>query len=277
MVRRQRFAGIDPLDGRRLRLTNLIGRWNVEVPRRILLGAHHDTRPWAEEDPDRTRRREPYLGANDGASGVALLMELARLLGDRAGGDRDGLGVDLVLFDAEELVYEDREMGLDCGAFFLGSRRFAQSLSRWRRLGPVRDPKGEKEADDPVDPGDHRPARPNPYHAGLVLDMVAGPSLRFDQELFSYCYANRVVNEVWAVARRRRASAFVSSTGIAIGDDHLPLLEVGIPCALVIDIDDEAWHTTADRPERCRADSLAEVGAVVDDWLAQTASELCED
>jgi len=115
-VREQAFHSIDPLSGAEVAMANLIGSWHPERRDRVLLGVHYDTRPFPDEEPDATRRRLPFLGANDGASGVALLMEIAHHLKESP----TPWGVDLVLFDGEELVY-----GQD-GEYFLGSKEFAR-------------------------------------------------------------------------------------------------------------------------------------------------------
>ena len=176
VVREQPFSAVDPRTGAPVELANLIGSWHPERTRRVLIGAHYDTRPYADEDPDPALRRTPYLGANDGASGVALLMEIAHHL--------EGLptawGVDLVLFDGEELI----DGG--AGAYFLGSGEFARAYA----------------ADLANDPGASR------YDAGLVLDMIGDVDLAIDREPNSLRLAPRLVREVWSVARQIRAPAF---------------------------------------------------------------------
>ena len=116
-VTRQEFEARNPETGKATALANLIVEFHPDRKRRVLLCAHYDTRPFPDEDPDPAKRRDVFLGANDGASGVALLMELATHIGDYKG----PLGIDFVLFDAEELVY-DRQRD----KYFLGSEYFAQ-------------------------------------------------------------------------------------------------------------------------------------------------------
>src|SRR5205823_2522824 len=142
---------------------------------------------------------------NDGASGVALLMEIAHHLEDLP----TAWGVDLVLFDGEELVY-----GED-GEYFLGSKAFARAY-----------------AEDLAT----RPGAPR-YDAGLVLDMVGDADLTIAREPTSLDLAPRLVQEVWSVAWRLRAPAFRDRRGRGVLDDHLPLNRAGIPAIDVIDFD----------------------------------------
>ena len=116
-VREQPFAANDPRTGAKVAMANLIGAWHPERTQRVVLGAHYDTRPFPDQDRDPARRKLPFLGANDGASGVALLMEIAHHLNDLP----TPWGVDLVLFDGEELVYGQE------GEYFLGSKAFARA------------------------------------------------------------------------------------------------------------------------------------------------------
>ena len=146
-------------------------------------------------------------------------------------------GVDLVLFDGEELVYGDN------GDYFLGSRHFARQY--------LAEKKG----------------RSWNYEAGLVLDMVADKDLLITQEQYSLEYAPRVVRELWDVAEKLGERRFRKKVGPAVLDDHIPLNQAGIPTADVIDFDYPAWHTVDDVPERCSGESMAAVGRVVTAWL----------
>ncbi len=232
----QPFQAHHPLHGQLVSMANLIGSWNPARPARVLLGAHYDTRPHPDLDPDPRRRRLPFLGANDGASGVALLLEIARHLNDLP----TPWGVDLVLFDGEELVFGQ------VGEYCLGSQHFAKTYQMGQESGMI----------------------PWTYQAAIVLDMVAGSKIRLNQERFSLDFAPELVAAVWEIARKLGANAFQDQMGIEVVDDHLPLIEVGIPAIDLIDIDFPHWHTTLDLPENCSAESLAEVGRVVTAWLA---------
>ncbi|GAC1473805.1 MAG: M28 family peptidase [Isosphaeraceae bacterium] len=240
-VREQPFTGNDPKTQQPLNMVNLIGSWEPNRTRRIVIGAHYDTRPFPDEDPDSAKRKVPFIGANDGASGVALLMEIAHHLSKLP----TPFGVDLVLFDGEEIVYSQGQFQL--GEYFLGSKEFARLYA------------------DGVDSKE----LPYRYSAGIVLDMVGDRDLKIDQEEYSLNLAPGLVREVWAVARSLKATAFRQRKGTAVSDDHLPLNNAGIPTIDIIDFDYPHWHTSEDLPDKCSAASLEQVGRVVTAWLAQ--------
>ncbi len=240
-VTEQPFNGIDPRGRAPVAMVNLVGSWQADRRDRVVIGAHYDTRPFPDEERDPTRRTLPFLGANDGASGVALLMEIAHHL--------DKLptpwGVDLVLFDGEELVYGAGQN--QDGEYFLGAKEFARLYA---------------------DGVDSRRLKSR-YVAGIVLDMVGDRDLKIDQEENSVNLAPGLVRDVWAVAHRLKATAFRQRVGSAVLDDHLPLNNAGIPAIDIIDFDYPYWHTSQDLPEHCSAASLEQVGRVVTAWLAQ--------
>lgn len=205
-------------------LTNVIASFRVEMRERVLLGAHWDTRPVAEKDPDPANRSTPILGANDGASGVAVLLELARMMAERP----PSVGVDLVFFDGED--------GGDEGGYSdwcLGSAHYAAHM------------------------GDYAPGY------GVIIDMVGDRDLTIRREPNSWSTNREVVERVWDAARRVGANAFRDELGVAMYDDHVPLILAGIPVALVIDPEYEYWHTLADTPDKCSPESLAQVGRVL--------------
>jgi hypothetical protein len=242
-VTEQPFHGFDPRSGARVDMVNLVGSWHPDRRDRVVIGAHYDTRPFPDNERDPAKRNLPFLGANDGASGVALLMELAHHL------DKDKLntpwGVDLVLFDGEELVYGAGQDHL--GEYFLGSKEFARLYAEGVDAKKLR----------------YR------YAAGFVLDMVGDKDLAIDKEENSVNLAGGLVNEVWRVARQVNARAFRSRVGQSVLDDHLPLNNAGIPTIDLIDFDYPHWHTSQDLPENCSAASLEQVGKVIATWLAQ--------
>jgi len=228
-VRLQAFSHTG-YDGAQLQLTNIIASFRPASAARILLCAHWDSRPRADRDPDAKRRDEPILGANDGASGVAVLLHIATLLKARP----PWVGVDIVLFDGEDYGLEG-----DTGNYLLGSRHFAQTASRT------------------VTP-----------RFGILLDMVGDAALELPREGFSVRYAPDVVNEVWSAARSLGVTEFVDYLGGEIIDDHLPLNEAGIRTINIIDFNypdptHRYWHTHDDTPERCSPESLEAVGTVV--------------
>jgi hypothetical protein len=244
-VSEQAFTGTDPKSNAPVSMVNLIGSWHPERLQRVVLGVHYDTRPFSDEDPDPAKRKVPLIGANDGASGVALLMEIANHLDKLA----TPWGVDLVLFDGEELVYGGGQDQI--GEYFLGSKEFARVYA------------------DGVD------ARKIKYRyaAGIVLDMVGDRDLEIYQEQYSLNFAPGLVRDVWTVAKRLKATAFKQRVGMAVLDDHLALNNAGIPAIDVIDFDiprrPKSWHTSQDLPERCSAASLEQVGKVITAWLGQ--------
>ncbi len=208
--------------GKTLRLTNIIATFNPKGKGSALLCAHWDTRPRAEKDPDPSRRASPIPGANDGASGVAVLLEVARVLKLHPPGRK----VTIVLFDGED-------WGTELPDMLLGSRYFAAH---------------------------YRGERPE---FAILLDMVGDKNLRIPQEAQSLRRAPEVVRRMWAAAERVCSTAFVRERGPLLMDDHIPLLNRGIRCIDVIDFTYPYWHTTADTPDKCSPDSLAQVGRAV--------------
>ncbi|MEN0112022.1 MAG: M28 family peptidase, partial [Planctomycetota bacterium] len=260
-VQLQRFKGPDPrARGRRVRMANLVARWRSDATRRVLLCAHYDTRPLPDRDPDPAARRNGvFIGANDGGSGVAVLMELAHLMPSAFGDESetksdDPLGVDFALFDAEEFVYSDRD------PYFLGSQWFGQ---RYKRREPL----------PPVEPA--REPRPWRYDAAVLLDMVGDADLQLYFEGYSFARRDTraIAREVWDVAERLGVREFVPGVRHRVEDDHVALRRYGGIAAIdVIDFDYPHWHTTRDTPERCSGESLAKVGWVVWEWLLQRAA-----
>ncbi len=239
-IREQPFRTVHPLTGQRVEMVNLIGSWHPERHERVVIGAHYDTRPHPDQEDDPEKVDRPFLGANDCASGVALMMEMAHHL-DKL---ETPWGVNLVLFDGEELVYGDRPRR---GEYFLGSKMFARAYKKQAgRLG-----------------------NKTKYEAGLVLDMIGGRDVQIKREPYSMRLAGKLVNEVWAVARQVDATSFQHDIGREVLDDHLPLNDVGIPTIDIIDFDYPFWHKADDVPANCSAESLAEVGRVITAWLGQ--------
>ena len=236
-VFRQAFRSRDGRDGDWVRMENLIVSWHPERNDRVLLGAHYDTRPY----PDRDRRdpRGIFLGANDGASGVAVLMELADSVAELKG----TVGVDFVLFDAEEYVFEEKR-----DSYCLGSLFFARQYASSRNAGTIS----------------------YAYRCGVILDMVGDRNLTIWQEQQSVDWHDTrpVVESIWATAKQLQIQEFVPRPKYLINDDHVPLrMTGGIPTCDIIDFDYPHWHTTQDIPENCSAHSLGLVGRVILSWL----------
>ena len=237
-VTKQPFQIRDRKSGKAVAMENIVVAWHPDRTERILLGAHYDTRPFP--DRDREDPRGTFVGANDGASGVALLMELAGAMPGLAG----PVGVDFVLFDAEEYVFGPRD------PYFLGSTHFARQYAAGRKSGEAA----------------------WSYRAGLVLDMVADADLVVYQESKSVSWPDTrpVVDEVWDVAKRMGVRQFVARPGYEVEDDHVPLRNLGkIPTADIIDFDYPPWHTTRDTAAACSGESLEAVGSVVLQWLRE--------
>ena len=230
-VERQEFRIRHPQDGSAVTLANLIVHWHPARTERLLLLAHYDTRPYPTLDARNPRGR--FVGANDGASGVAVLMELARDMPQLDG----KLGVDFLFVDGEEFVFQDPP-----DKYFLGSTHFAE---QYRATPP-----------------------PHRYRAGVLLDMVGDAQLLIDVEPRSARVANDVVSQIWNTAKRLGVREFVYRVGREVNDDHVPLNEIArIPTIDIIDFDYPPWHTEQDTPENCSALSLARVGWVLHEWL----------
>ncbi|RMG65771.1 MAG: M28 family peptidase [Calditrichaeota bacterium] len=228
-VEEQSFIYYDNIGRKSLTLSNLIARFSPELEPRILLCAHWDTRPFADQDPDPKNRDKPILGANDGASGVAVLLQLAELLSRFP----PPIGVDLVFFDGEDYGPAGR---LD--QYFLGSRHFVQVNHTFY-----------------------------PQFA-ILLDMVGDAQLQLPIEGYSHQMAPQVVDRVWNLALEMEKGAFEYRINGYINDDHVILNQAGIPAIDIIDFayPDESnryWHTLEDTPDKCSPASLQTVGDVL--------------
>lgn len=231
----QRFD-IPGYDGVPLRLTNVIARIQPELPDRILLCAHWDSRPFADRETDPVRAARPIPGANDGASGVAVLLHLAEILARH----RTAIGVDLVLFDGEDYGREGDE-----SMFLLGSKYFAASRDAGQR-----------------------------YHFGVLLDLVGDRDAEFPIEEFSRQYAGDIQQMLWTEARRLGLGQFTERRHGAILDDHVPLNTVGgiktvnIIDAALVGHDQSSprrryWHTLDDTPAQCAPETLDAIGRLL--------------
>jgi glutaminyl-peptide cyclotransferase len=237
-VSRQAFQIRDRRSGQPVAMENILVSWHPDRLDRVLLGAHYDTRPYPDQDA--VDPRGEFVGANDGASGVALLMELARAMPGLTG----PVGVDFVLFDGEEYVFGPRD------PYFLGSTFFARQYAADRDAGRI----------------DHR------YRAAVVVDMVADRDLQIYQEGHSVEWpeSRPLVESIWKVAERLGVKQFVARPKHRVQDDHVPLRMIaGIPALDIIDFDYPHWHTRADTPDQCSAESLEAVGRVVLAWLRE--------
>lgn len=222
-----------PVSGQPVRLKNMIVSWHPESTERVLLCCHYDTRPKPDEEFLPRYRESPFIGANDGGSGVALLMELGHFMPDLPVPQ----GVDFVFFDAEELIYKKP------GKFCLGSEYFS---TQYRDAPP-----------------------PYRYRCGVLLDMVGDKNLKIYKEVNSTRLAGFVTDSVWASAKATGVKEFVAKRyQDGIYDDHMPLNQIAaIPTCDVIDFDYPHWHRRNDLPAACSGDSLAKVATVMQHWL----------
>lgn len=244
-------------DGTMLRSTNIIASYKPDLTERILLCAHWDSRPWADNDPDENNWHKPVMAANDGASGVAVMLEVARLL-NKADTDstvvadskpntlNSNLGIDFICFDAEDYGYPQWETVNDPGnTFALGAQYWSANLHK-----------------------DGYTAR-----FGILLDMVGGQGAHFYQENMSKQYAGSVVDKVWKAASVvGYGSFFPMKDGVGITDDHIPVNTIAkIPCVDVIpyypDCEQSSfgptWHTVNDDMAHIDKATLQAVGQTV--------------
>lgn len=225
----------DTFFGQTVRCKNIWGHYSGNQPGRLLLGSHFDTRPWADNDPNPSRRRDPVPGANDGASGVGLLAEFANHLVAH----RERPSVDIVFFDAED--WHD----IDGHVVSLGARRFAADLAPHERPDKV-----------------------------LVVDMVAGHNLMLDVDVTCQDHDASYTHtlDVFQLGQRLGLPAFALKKPAPykwIGCDHSPFAVLDIPSAILIDIDYPPWHTVNDLPEHCCVDSLAQIAQVLEAYVVR--------
>jgi len=226
----QPFVLDDLVNEKSYDLTNIIARFKVGDPQQLLIGAHWDTRPWADEDPDTEKRNDPIIGANDGASGVAVILELARILNALP----PPIGITLVLFDGEDMGRSGTPK-----SYAQGSLAFAKDL--------------------PIEKPDE----------AIILDMIGDAELHIPIERYSYQQNRQLVKKLWGLAKVLSLDAFESRIEYSIYDDHVPLwAEAKIPAVDIIDFNypnsyTNYWHTTQDLPEHCSAESLGQVGTLL--------------
>jgi glutaminyl-peptide cyclotransferase len=231
-VTMQNFTGVQ--NGKPpVEMANMIVSWGPDTDRRIILCSHYDTRPIADQEPNPRDWDKTFLSANDGGSGVALLMEWANHMHDF----KPPVGIDFVFFDGEEYVFKKADK------YFLGSEHFAQAY------------------------------RDNPpkfkYRAAVLLDMIGGKDAQFPIEGNSWMEARQLVEAIWKIGLTENCPAFQNRIGDTVLDDHLALNRVGIPAIDIIDFSYPHWHRLTDTPENCSAESLAQVAKVLSIWILQ--------
>jgi len=219
-----------PYIDKKIQLFNLFLRYNIESKNRIMLMAHWDTREIADKDKDEKNHSHPIIGANDGASGIALLMVISEMLESFP---LHNIGVDLLFVDGEDMGRSG-----DLENFSLGTKAFSKSLTY-----------------------------PYPKLA-ICLDMVADIDAEFKMEYFSLIQAENDLKEIWALANELGYKEFTYEIQSPVYDDHRALfVETGIPSIDIIDFDYPYWHTLEDTPDKCSAKTLGIVGNVVCEYL----------
>ena len=239
-------ADLKGYDGTVLKSTNIIATAPVrsvatqsQPAPRIFICAHWDSRPWADNDPDEANWRKPVMAANDGASGVAVMLELARMLQQN---DSVRLAVDFICFDAEDWGVPQWEEDINSDSWALGAQYWAASDE----------------------------AKSKTYQYAILLDMVGGQGARFYREYYSMRYARNIVERVWQAANTAGyGSIFPYKDGGGVTDDHVPVNEkAGIPCIDIInhypDCEQSSfgptWHTVSDDMQHIDRNTLQAVG-----------------
>ena len=239
-------AELKGYDGTVLKSTNIIASYKPELTPRVLLCAHWDSRPWADNDPDSSNWRKPVMAANDGASGVAVMLEIARLLSSLPDSLALSIGVDFICFDAEDWGVPQWSDAEDMGdSWALGAQYWAANPHK------------------------------KDYTArfGILLDMVGGEGALFFKEGMSQKFASQIVDKVWQAAQVvGYGSMFPSQIGGNITDDHIPVNQVAkIPCIDIIPYYPSCqqssfgptWHTVNDDMSNIDVNTLQAVGQTV--------------
>ncbi|MDL2212782.1 M28 family peptidase [Bacteroides sp. OttesenSCG-928-J23] len=236
------YTDLIAYNGTMLKSRNIIGTYNPESKKRIALFAHWDTRPWADNDPDKKNHYSPVLGANDGASGVGVLLEIARLINKEA----PTIGVDIIFFDAEDYGEHRQEGGTSKEEFWaLGSQYWA------------------------------RYPHTEGYNArfGILLDMVGGKNATFYREGYSEQYAPGINKKVWNTAKTLGYSKFfIDERTTAVTDDHtfvnriarIPTIDI-VPNMVNAKRSSfgDTWHTVHDNMDNISKETLQAVGQTV--------------
>lgn len=234
-------AKVRAWDGTILPIKNIIGSWQVENHKRVMLCAHWDSRPYADWDPDPKNHRSPIDGANDGASSVGVLLEIARHLAK----NEPNIGIDIILFDAEDYGEPKDSQGIKEDNWALGSQYWARN-----------------------------PHAPNYQNTrfGILLDMVGAENATFFKEGYSMQYAPHVVRKVWDKARKLgHGNYFIDQTSNHIIDDHYYINKIlGLPTIDIIHQDKQSrhgffkyWHTKEDTIDKISKETLRAVGETV--------------
>jgi glutaminyl-peptide cyclotransferase len=222
-------------ENEKLELTNIIAKFNPKSEKRIFICAHWDCRPRSDQDKIEKNKLLPIPGANDGASGCGIILELARILKQ----NKIDYGIDLVLVDGEDYGKES-----DLTNYCLGAKYFAANV-----------------------PSTYKPV------FGVLLDLVGDKEAVFEKEGNSVQTAPDVVNMIWGIADKMKATTFSGAAGHSIYDDHIPLNQAGLFTIDIIDADlvgantsverRKYWHTQKDDMSNIGKETLQQVGAVL--------------
>lgn len=234
------YVDLKAFDGTVLKARNIIASYNPDAEVRILLCGHWDSRPWADNDPDSANWRRPVLAANDAASDVAVMLEIARSVSKNP----LKIGLDLICFDAEDYGTPQFMGGGNEASWCLGSQYWAQNPHKYG------------------------------YKAmyGILMDMVGGRGSTFSKESFSLQYAAQVVDKVWNTAESLGyGNYFPKREGGYITDDHIPINQIArIPCIDIVPYYTDGpsgfgptWHTVSDDMEHIDKNVLKAVGQTV--------------
>lgn len=231
--------------GKTYQMANIIASFGPEKSDRILLCAHWDTRPFADEDKNELQKTTPILGANDGGSGVAVLMAIADILSKQ----KPDIGIDIIFFDGEDLGLPG-----DLDGFFQGSRYLAVNY-------PL----------------------PKPRY-GILLDLVGDKQAEFRYEPLSRQAHSPLVDAIWGIAKERQSPYFLHEMGNSVSDDHVILNQHGIRTINIIDVNlvgnidpnprRQYWHTSQDVIDNISSNTLADIGNVLLDFLFTKAQDV---
>lgn len=212
-------------------LTNITATYYPQRRTRIFIGAHWDTRPWADLDSLEENRNLPIIGANDAASGVAVLLHLAEILNKY---ETPLFGVDLLFFDGEDAG----TLGSN-DEWCLGSKYFVRHM-----------------ADKEIEPA-----------SVIIIDMIGDKNLNIEIERYSYQNSIELLEQIWKIARSQNILNFNTKISDFIYDDHYPFLEKGFNAIDIIDFDYPYWHTLQDTPDKCSPQSLQIIGNVLTGFI----------
>lgn len=228
---------VTAFNGDKLPINNILGQFNKDAVRRVLLLAHWDTRPWADAEEDVSKHNTPIDGANDGGSGVGVLLEIARCLSI----EKPKIGVEILFVDAEDYGQSN---GDDENTWCLGTQYWIKKLP-------------------------YAPERMPEY--GILFDMVGGKDAKFHREYASQYLAGHIVDKVWAMAvASGYGDVFVNQVGGSVMDDHIYINQANIPCIDIIENNNPStssfnptWHTLNDNMSNIDRNSLKAVGQTV--------------